>query len=84
MIAGLIWNQQYISRFGGNKKQVVIGGNSSGGMAVSQLSLIPKANGLFHGAIPMSGVATPQSKQFYSFKKMLPVIPERQAEPINC
>ena len=56
LIAALKWIQQNIHLFGGNPDNVTIMGQSGGGMKVSSLLQMPKADGLFHKGIIMSGV----------------------------
>lgn len=55
MIEALKWVQQNIEAFGGNPKQVTIGGSSAGSMAVSALITSPLAKGLFSQAVMGSG-----------------------------
>ena len=56
LIAALKWIQENIVQFGGNPDNVTIMGQSGGGMKVSSLLQMPKADGLFHKGIIMSGV----------------------------
>ena len=56
LIAALKWIQQNIEVFGGNPDNVTIMGQSGGGMKVSALLQTPKADGLFHKGVIMSGV----------------------------
>ncbi|GMR61144.1 hypothetical protein PMAYCL1PPCAC_31339, partial [Pristionchus mayeri] len=61
-IEALKWIQENIGQFGGDKDNVTIFGQSSGGASVDLLSLSPHAKGLIHRVIPMSGSAlTPWS-----------------------
>jgi para-nitrobenzyl esterase len=55
-IAALAWVQRNIAAFGGDPKQVTIGGESSGALDVCNLMTSPLAAGLFRGAIMESGV----------------------------
>ena len=54
-IAGLKWVQKNIERFGGNRANVTIFGESAGGGSVSILPVMPLAKGLFSKAIAESG-----------------------------
>lgn len=45
IIESLKWVQREIGNFGGNKNQVTIMGHSSGGSAVSLLTVLPAAQG---------------------------------------
>jgi para-nitrobenzyl esterase len=54
-IAALEWVQENIAGFGGDPGNVTIFGESAGAMSVATLLSMPKAEGLFHRAIPQSG-----------------------------
>ena len=54
-IAALQWVQRNIAAFGGDPSQVTIAGQSAGAMACTYLLTIPRAKGLFHRVIGMSG-----------------------------
>jgi para-nitrobenzyl esterase len=54
-LSALQWVRRNIARFGGDPKAVTIMGESAGGRSVTVLMNQPKARGLFHGAINMSG-----------------------------
>ena len=58
MVAALRWVRQNIGAFGGDPNQVTIFGMSAGGMAIQLLMVTSEAEGLFHGAISMSGYGT--------------------------
>lgn len=57
-LLALKWVQKHIESFGGNRNQVTLFGESSGGMAVSLHMTSPLSQGLFHRAIAMSGSMT--------------------------
>ena len=54
-IAALEWVQRNIDRFGGDPANVTIVGQSAGSMSVALLQLSPRAKGLFHRIVGMSG-----------------------------
>lgn len=55
IVAALQWIKDNIQQFGGNPNNVTIFGESGGGGKVGTLLCMPKAQGLFHKAIIMSG-----------------------------
>ncbi|GAA4092454.1 carboxylesterase/lipase family protein [Nonomuraea soli] len=57
-LAALEWVCDNIEAFGGDPGNVTIAGQSAGGAAVATLLSMPRATGLFHRAIVMSGSAT--------------------------
>ena len=54
-IAALEWVRKNIEKFGGDKDDVTIAGESSGGQSAQILMASPKAKGLFKNVIVMSG-----------------------------
>eukprot|EP00466_Bigelowiella_natans_P020843 jgi/Bigna1/53228/estExt_Genewise1Plus.C_170031 len=54
-VTALRWVKTHIESFGGDKDQITIFGQSSGGSAVCSLSAMPLARGLFRRAIVQSG-----------------------------
>ncbi|XP_030754488.1 esterase E4-like [Sitophilus oryzae] len=54
-LAVLKWVQTNIKRFGGDPSRVTIAGQSAGAVSVNSLFMSPKAKGLFHRAVIMSG-----------------------------
>ena len=59
LVASLQWVHDNIAGFGGDPKNVTIIGQSGGGMKVTCMGQIPAAAGLFHKAMPMSGIMAP-------------------------
>ena len=55
VVQALEWVHDNITRFGGDPSNVTIFGESGGGGKVGTLMCMPKARGLFHKAIIMSG-----------------------------
>ena len=55
MVAALEWVRDNIANFGGDPGNVTIMGQSGGGAKVCVLAAMPKAKGLFHKAVPLSG-----------------------------
>lgn len=55
MVAALEWVCDNIDHFGGDPGNVTIMGQSGGGAKVCVLAAMPKAKGLFHKAVPLSG-----------------------------
>ena len=55
VVQALEWIRDNIARFGGDPKNVTVFGESGGGGKVGTLMCMPKAKGLFHKAIIMSG-----------------------------
>jgi len=53
----LKWVQKNIEKFGGDSSKVTIFGEDAGAASVTILAMSPLANGLFHGAITLSGNA---------------------------
>jgi para-nitrobenzyl esterase len=57
LVAGLKWVKANVAAFGGDPANVTIFGHSAGAGAVSFLAASPRAKGLFHKVIAMSGGA---------------------------
>ncbi len=70
-IAGLQWVKRNIAAFGGDPGNITIVGQSAGSMSVALLQQSPRAKGLFHKVVGMSGSP---------FGELLRPIPLAQAE----
>ena len=68
MVASLEWVRDNIANFGGDPSNVTIIGQSGGGAKVCVLAAMPKAKGLLHKAIALSGNTTEAMNQNYSQK----------------
>ncbi|MCB0666613.1 MAG: carboxylesterase/lipase family protein [Saprospiraceae bacterium] len=68
MVAALEWVKENIANFGGDPNNVTIMGQSGGGAKVCTLTAMPKAAGLFHKAVPLSGSTITAMDQKYSQK----------------
>ena len=66
MLAALEWIHRNIAYFSGNPDNVTIIGQSGGGGKVCLLAACPKAKGLIHKAIALSGSAISANKPEYS------------------
>lgn len=55
LVAALEWVRDNIENFGGDPENVTIMGQSGGGSKVTTLTAMPKAKGLFHKAVVLSG-----------------------------
>jgi carboxylesterase type B len=73
-IAALRWVQKYITAFGGNRDQVTVFGQSAGGGFTINLSVSPKARGLFHNAIVQSGSNGGASKAITVADAQIPIV----------
>jgi para-nitrobenzyl esterase len=56
-VAALEWVRSHIHAFGGDPGRVTLFGESAGAMSVGTLLAVPRAHGLFQGAILQSGAA---------------------------
>lgn len=66
LVASLEWVRDNISRFGGDKNNVTIFGQSGGGTKVITLMAMPAAKGLFHKAISQSNSIVQMSSKAYA------------------
>ena len=76
LIMGLQWVQKNVAEFGGDPRNVTIFGHSAGAGAVNFLAASPRAKGLFHKVIAMSGASfTPlQTQAQVSFGMSIPTL----------
>lgn len=68
MVFALEWVCDNIANFGGDPGNVTIMGQSGGGAKVCVLAAMPKAKGLIHKTVPLSGNSTEALSQDYSRK----------------
>ena len=68
MVAALKWVNENIANFGGDPDNVTIMGQSGGGAKVCILGAMPKAAGLFHKMVPLSGSTVKAMDKSYSQK----------------
>jgi para-nitrobenzyl esterase len=68
MVAALEWVHGNIEAFGGDPGNVTIMGQSGGGAKVCTLLAMPRAEGLVHRAVPLSGSTIQAMDQEYSRK----------------
>lgn len=81
MVAALEWVQENIASFGGDPDNVTIMGQSGGGAKVCTLAAMPKAAGLIHKTVPLSGSATQAMDQAISRKLGEYVLEEAGLKP---
>lgn len=68
-IAALQWVQRNIHAFGGDRRNVTIMGESSGGRSVLSLFTSPLAEGLFHKGIVQSAYSLPDTSRKQALEK---------------
>jgi para-nitrobenzyl esterase len=68
IVAALEWIRDNIAGFGGDPGNVTIMGQSGGGAKVTTLTAMPKAKGLFHKAVVLSGASLRQGEKEHSEK----------------
>ncbi len=81
MVASLEWVRDNIAQFGGDPNNVTIIGQSGGGAKVCVLANMPKARGLFHKAISLSGSSLEALNQDYSSKLGQYILKEAGLKP---
>ncbi|MDO5977520.1 carboxylesterase/lipase family protein [Flavivirga spongiicola] len=78
IVAALEWVRDNIAYFGGDPNNVTIMGQSGGGAKVTTLTAMPKAKGLFHKAVVLSGAGIKSGEKEYSEKLGLYILREAQ------
>jgi para-nitrobenzyl esterase len=68
-VRALAWVRDNIASFGGDPADVMVFGQSAGGMSVCTLLVSPEAKGLFHRAMIMSGPCRLMTTRDDGFKK---------------
>lgn len=81
IVAALEWVRDNIENFGGDPGNVTIMGQSGGGAKVCILSAMPRARGLFHKAVVLSGAARKAGDKAYSEKLGSAVLKEAGLTP---
>lgn len=81
MVAALEWVKNNIANFGGDPNNVTIIGQSGGGAKVTSLLNMPKAKGLFHKAVALSGTSLTGVNKEYAEKLGLKVMEEAGLKP---
>lgn len=88
-VLALKWVQKNIEKFGGDRNKVTIFGQSAGSVCVSLHQISPASQGLFRGAIAMSGsplnpwgfaTITSAVSQGFDFAKHLGIVNDDKGE----
>jgi len=81
IVAALEWVRDNIAGFGGDPGNVTIMGQSGGGAKVCMLTAMPKARGLFHKAVVLSGASLRMGERDHSEKLGAYVLREAALSP---
>jgi para-nitrobenzyl esterase len=81
IVAAMEWIRDNIAAFGGDPGNVTIMGQSGGGAKVNTLTAMPKAKGLFHKAVVLSGAALRMGEKEHSEKLGAYVLKEAGLTP---
>jgi para-nitrobenzyl esterase len=81
IVAALEWVRDNIEAFGGDPGNVTIMGQSGGGAKVCLLTAIPKAKGLFHKAVALSGASLRAGEKDHTEKLGAYVLKEAGLKP---
>ncbi len=83
IVAALEWVKDNIGKFGGDKNNVTIFGQSGGGTKVITLMAMPAAKGLFHRAISQSNSIVQVATPAYSRKLAALILAELRIDQSN-
>lgn len=83
LVASLEWVRDNISRFGGDRNNVTIFGQSGGGTKVITLMAMPAAKGLFHKAISQSNSIVQMSSKAYAAEWTVHFLQELKLDKTN-
>ena len=85
-VMALRWVKENIAHFGGDPNNITIFGESAGGYSICTLLATPRAKGLFHRAIMMSGgcETVQELEQGYKVARQSALRVGCQPEDINC
>jgi para-nitrobenzyl esterase len=81
IVAALEWVRDNIAGFGGDPGNVTIMGQSGGGAKVCMLTAMPKAKGLFHKAVVLSGASLRMGEKEHMEKLGASVLKEAALAP---
>ncbi|HXK08855.1 MAG TPA: carboxylesterase family protein [Vicinamibacteria bacterium] len=81
IVQALEWVRDNVAAFGGDPGNVTIIGQSGGGAKVCALTAMPKAKGLFHKAVVLSGAALRMGEKVHSEKLGARVLQEAGLAP---
>jgi acetylcholinesterase len=89
VLSALKWVQMHIEKFGGDRENVTLMGYSAGGMIVDLPMSSPRLQGLFHGAMSLSGncsspwIWTRKEKQAHNMARLKKIPNEDNEENVR-